>query len=146
MALKIFRAMWFLSVMVLFMTLLYGYAGWQETMIIQDNASGQIAINRDVLFYGLVGTLALINVLVYLIARLYASEEDFRAWFHGLIITINIFFIIAMNLVGLYNSSESFDYSRIGFIIYGSIGLVILWALMWPVYIIYRKIFIKQAV
>jgi uncharacterized membrane protein len=146
MALKIFRAAWFLSVMVLFATLLYGYAGWQENMIIQDDATDQIAVNREVLFYSLVAVFALVNVLVYVIARLYTREEDFRTWFHGLIITINIFFIIALSLIGVYNSSESFDYNRIGFIIYGSIGLVILWAMTWPLYIIYRKIFVKQAV
>jgi uncharacterized membrane protein len=146
MALKLFRAMWFLSVLTLFAALLYGYAGWQEQMIIQEQASGQVAIHRDVLFYILVGAFTIINVLVYLMAKVYKNDEDFRAWFHGLLITINIFFIIAMSLIGLYNSMEKYDYSRLESIIYGSIGLVIVWALTWPGYLVYRKIFIKQAV
>jgi hypothetical protein len=138
--------MWFLSVMVLFAVLLYGYAGWQEQMIIQEQAGGQIVIHRDVLFYILVGAFAIINVLVYLMAKVYKDDEDFRAWFHGLLITINIFFIIAMSLIGLYNSMEKYDYSRLESIIYSSIGLVIIWALAWPGYLVYRKIFVKQAV
>jgi uncharacterized membrane protein YkvI len=146
MPLKIFRAIWFVSVLALFATLLYGYAGWQENMIIQDEASGQISMGRDILFYTLLGIFLLVNVLVYLIAKMFAREEHFRAWFHGLVITINIFFIIAMSLIGLYNSFENFDYSRIGFMIYGSIGLIITWALCWPLYLLYRKFFIKQPV
>jgi hypothetical protein len=138
--------MWFLSVMVLFAVLLYGYAGWQESMIIIDEAGEQVSLTRDALFYTLVAVFSLVNVLVYVIGKVYADQEDFRAWFHGLTITINIFFIIAMSLLAVYNSTENFDYSRIGFIVYGSIALIIFWALTWPLYIIYRKFFIKQTV
>lgn len=146
MPLKIFRALWFLSVLVLFATLLYGYAGWQETMIIQQEGSENISINRDLLFYTLMGIFLLANVLVYVISGMFRSKEDLRAWFHGLMITINIFFIIAMSVIGLFNSSEKFDYSRIGFIVYGSLGLVIAWAIAWPIYALFQKIFLKQAV
>jgi hypothetical protein len=146
MVLRIFRAVWFVSVLVLFAALLYGYAGWQENMIIQDKANDQISLDRDLLFYSLVATFVLVNGLVYLIAWLSAKDESFRAWFHGLIIAINVFFVIALSLIGLYNSAENYDYSRIGNIVYGSIALVFFWAFMWPAYLVYKKIFIKQPV
>jgi hypothetical protein len=146
MPLKIFRAVWFLSVIVLFLSLLYGYAGWQEDIVIQEDSTGKVIISREVFFYILVGVFVLVNVLVYLIGKMFPAQENFRAWFHGLIITINIFFMVAMGLVGLYNSTEKFDYSRIGIIIYGSIGLIVVWAAAWPFYSLYQKIFLKQTV
>lgn len=144
MPLKIFRAMWFLSVLALFASLLLGYASWQENMIIQDQASGQVSMNRDMLFYALVAVFLLVNVMVYVIAKAFVREENFRAWFHGLVIAINIFFIVAINLIGLYNSFESYDYSRLGIIVYGCIGLIVLWAMTWPLYLIYRKILLNR--
>jgi len=138
--------MWFLSVLVLFATLLYGYAGWGEELVVQEEGENTVSMSREVFFYVMVGVFAIVNVLVYLVSRMFAKDEDFRAWFHGLVITINIFFIIAINLIGLYNSAEKFDYNRIGFIIYGSVGLVVAWAIAWPVYIFYRKFFVKQVV
>ena len=146
MPLKIFKGLWFLSVLALLMTLLYGYAGWQEQLVIREQGEIKLLMSREVVFYVFVGIFVLVNVLVYLIARLFTGEETFRAWFYGLIITINIFFIIAMNLIGLYNSYEKFDYGRIGFIIYGSVGLIILWAIAWPLYALFQKFFIKQSV
>jgi hypothetical protein len=132
--------------MVLFATLLYNYAGWQEELIVQEESSGVTSMNREVLFYVLVAAFALINVLVYLVGKVFPSAEHFRAWVHGLMIAINIFFIIATNFIGLYNSAEKFDYSRIGFIINGSVWLVVCCAAVWPLYLLYQKIFIKQAV
>jgi hypothetical protein len=49
-------------------------------------------------------------------------------------------------LIGTYNSAEKFDYNRIGFAIYGSVILVIIWAVSWPLYRIFRGLFTKQAV
>ncbi len=88
----------------------------------------------------------MVNLLVYVIGKLAPKELAFRAWFHGLVITINIFSIIAMNLIGVYNSTEHFDFSRIGIIIYGSIALVLAWAIAWPFYLLYQKYFVKQVV
>lgn len=138
--------MWFLSVLAVFVNLMYIYAGLPESVSIQHEESGSIDINKEVVFYAFLTTVVLVNVLVYLISKLYQREEYFRAWFHGLIITINIFFVIAFSHLGLYNSTERFDYSRIGFIIYGSVGLIVLWAISWPFYLLYQKFFIKHTV
>jgi hypothetical protein len=146
MALKIFRAVWFVSVMVLFTKLIYHYAGWQESLVVHEGEGSQFTMNKDALFYMLVVVIALINVLVYLTGKVYKSQEDLRAWFHGLITTINIFFVVALSLIATYNSNEVFDFSRIGFIIYGSVGLIGVWALAWPVYLLFQKFFVKQAV
>jgi hypothetical protein len=146
MLLKIFRVVWFLSVMILFVVLLYGYAGWQENMIIQDNPGEQITMSREMLFYAMLLLVVVVNLMVYLVAKMYRSAEHFRAWFHGLVIVVNIFFVIAINLLGLYNSNEKYDYGRLGFIIYGSVTLIVLWAIAWPIYVLIQKFLPKQAV
>jgi hypothetical protein len=146
MALKLFKAMWFLSAIAVFFNLLYVYAALPADVILQDEEEGKVLANREFLFYVLTALLLIINVLVYVIAKLFSSEQDFRSWFHGLIITINIFFILAMNLVQVYNSAEKFDFSRIGFIVYGSVALMVCWAVSWPLFLVYRKFFPKQAI
>jgi hypothetical protein len=133
MALKVFRAVWFLSAMLVLVDLLYVYASLPEVVAVQEADGAQVLLDREMLFYVMLVLIAVCNVLVYLISRVYRQQETLRAWFHGLVITLNIFFIIALSLVSLFNSQERFDYSRIGFVIYGSVGLVVLWALSWPV-------------
>jgi hypothetical protein len=146
MALKLFRGVWFLSVLAVFVNLMYVYASLPEEVVIQEESTGQILVNREILFYLWVAAIVVVNILVYLIGKMFPGELSLRAWFHGLIITINMFFVVAFSHLSLYNSGEKFDYARIGVIIYGSIGLIILWAIAWPVYLLIQKIFIKQTV
>jgi hypothetical protein len=146
MVLKLFRGVWFLSVLAVLSNLLYVYASLPEQVVIQEEETGQTLVARESFFYIMTGILVLINVTVYSIGKIYARQQDFRAWFHGLIVTINMFFIIAMSIILTYNSAERFDFSRILFIVYGSIGLVIVWAISWPVYVIIRKIIAKPIV
>lgn len=137
-----FRVVWFLSALVVLANLLYVYAGLPETVIVQDSAP----IGRELLFYIMLGCFVGVNMLVYLLKMLYHEAEELRAWFHGLIITINIFAIISMQAISVYNSGEMFDQSRIGIFLTGSISFVLLWALSWPVYLIFQKFFIKPSV
>ena len=146
MILKIFKAFWFLSMLVVLANLLYVYAALPEVVVVQDEADGRIMAGKEVFFYALTAVLLIVNATVYLTTRIFADDESFRAWFHGLIITMNIFFVFALNLIQVYNSNETFDFSRVGFMIYGSVMLMVGWALAWPVYAIYRKLFAKQVV
>lgn len=144
--LKIFKAMWFLSMLAVLANLLYVYASLRDTVIVQDKGGAFVSLSRDVFFYTMTGVVALVNVLVYVMATVFKKETDFRSWFYGLVISINIFFIIALNFIALFNSGERFNYGDIDFVIYGSVSLFVLWALAWPVYLIYRKIYNKQSI
>lgn len=144
MTLKLFRAMWFLSVLVVLANLLYVYASLPEMVTVQENET--IEISREWLFYVLMFSIVLINVLVYLLKMMAQDAEDLRSWFHGLIITINIFLIISMQALNVYNSAEVFDHSRVSVLLTGSLALILIWAAIWPLYLIVQKFFIKQAV
>lgn len=146
MALKIFKGAWFVSVLAVLANLLYVYASLPEEVIIQEESTGRIIAGREFLFYAMTGLILLVNSLVYVNSKLNAENMELRSWFHGLVITINIFFIFAMSLIQTYNSLEAFNFAEIGFIIYGSVGLVILWAISWPIYLIIRKIYPKQII
>src|SRR5687768_9146301 len=122
MALKLFKAIWFLSMLSVLGNLMYVYAGLPEEVSLMEG--GTLLIGREPLFYTAMGVIALANVMVYLFSKKLTPREDFRSWLHGLVITLNIFFIIGMSFIGLYNSAEKFDFARIGFIIYSSVGLV----------------------
>lgn len=139
MVLKIFKGVWFLSMLAVLANLLYIYASLPEQVSLMEDGVEVYSVGREFLFYIALAVIALANVMVYLFSKSLTPDEDFRTWIHGLVITLNIFFIIAMSFISLYNSTERFDFNRIGFIIYGSVGLVALWVIGWPVYRIFRK-------
>jgi hypothetical protein len=143
--LKMFKAMWFLSVVVVLANLLFVYANLPEQIIVMDDPGNQV-LSKEWLFYSIMIAILLINVMVYLFKRMFPDAEPLRAWFHGLVITINIFIIIAMQALNVYNGFEKYDHNRMEIFISGSLGLVIVWSLIWPLYLLYQKFFFKQAV
>jgi len=146
MVLKIFKAIWFLSMVVTLANLLYVYAGLPEIVIINDQGASLVSVSRDGFFYTITAVIAFVNALVYAVSYVFKKEVDFRTWFHGFVVTVNIFFIISLHFVSLFNSGEKFDYSQIDFIIYGSIALFVVWAIGWPLYSIYKNFNSKQLV
>ena len=146
MVLKLLKAIWFLSMLVTLVALLFVYASLPQEVLVQDDTEARVAISNEVFFYLAMALIAVSNALVFVIAKVFKTNEDLRAWFFGLIITLNIFFIIGMNFISLYNSEEKFDYDRIAVIIYGSLGLIILWTVAWPVYAIFKRSSLKSLI
>jgi hypothetical protein len=146
MILKIFKAVWFFSMLVTLASLLYVYAALPEEVVVQEDGVKQVIVHRDTLFYVMTGIIAFVNVLVFILAKVVPEQEDFRAWFNGQIITINVFFIVGLFLVSLLNSQEKYDYARIAFVIYGSVVLIVVWAISWPIWKIFKRFSVKQAV
>jgi uncharacterized membrane protein len=133
MILKLFKAVWFISLVGVLANLMYVYAGWPlQVQLYVSDAGKAITTGKEALFYVTLGGIALINLLVYLFSKNISPDETFRSWLHGQVITLNIFIVISLSFIGLYNSAERFDYTRIGTIIYASVGLVVVWALSWP--------------
>ena len=138
MALKLLKAIWFLSMVGALGALLYVYASLPQDVVVQDAGEAKVSISNEIFFYVMMILMAVTNVMVYIIAKVFKGNEDLRTWFYGLITTLNIFFVIGLNFISLYNSSERFDYNRIAFVIYGSLALIVLWAVSWPLYIIFK--------
>jgi hypothetical protein len=138
------RALWFLSVVVVLANLLIVYASLPEQVFIGGDNGSPLSLSKELLFYALMISIVLINAIVYLFRRMVPEAEDFRAWFHGLLITINTFLIISMHAVNVYNSTDSFEQSRLVIFVSGGLTLVLLWAAIWPLYLLYQKHFLKQ--
>ncbi len=134
MIVKIFKAVWFFSLLAAVGVLLYAYASYPETIqLTGGNPAEGETISRDGLFYASLGVLAVLNSLVFVVSRVMTGASPlFHAWFYGLIVFFNLFMIVALEFFNLYNSNERFDYASIGYIIYGSVALIILWASLWP--------------
>ena len=146
MVLKLLKAIWFLSMLVTLGALLYVYASLPQEVLVQDDTEARVAISNELFFYLAMVLIAVSNALVFVMAKVFKSNKDLRAWFFGLIVALNMFFIIGMNFISLYNSEEKFDYDRIAVIIYGSLGLIILWTVAWPVYAIFKRSSLKSLI
>lgn len=146
MTLKLLKGGWFLSMVIALCALLYVYAGLPQEVIVQNEGGAIVSVSNEAFFYIVMLFMAITNAMVYIISKVFYKKEDFRAWFYGLIMSLNFFFVIALNFISVYNSNERFDYSRIAFIIYGSVGLIIAWAFSWPVYLLFKRINSKSLV
>ena len=145
MTLKLFRAAWFVSVLVVLANLLYVYADLPEKVVVQENEP--VSLSREWVFYIALATVLLINILVYVFKSIFREGETLRAWFHGLVIMINLFIIIALQALNVYNSAEVFNSNNVvALYLTGSLALILLWAVAWPIYVLLQKLVFKGAV
>ena len=145
MALKLIRAAWFVSVLLVLANLLYVYASLSESVVVQQQG-GEVSLSREWVFYIATATILLVNIMVYAFKTMFLENEPLRVWSHGLVISINIFLIIALQALNVYNSAEVFNHSLAGMYLTGSLALILLVAISWPVYLLLQKIFFKQAI
>ena len=146
MILRFSRGVWFVSVLGALAALLYVYAALPEEVFLYKADLAVQSVSKELLFYVVLGFLTIVNALVFAVSSAYRTEEGLRSWFNGLVVTLNIFFIVALFFINSSNSNERFDYTRIGFTIYSSVTLIAVWALSWPVIVLFRKILAKPRV
>ncbi len=146
MSVKIFKFVWFFSLLATGAIFFYVYASLPlEVAVLPGDKP--VTISREGLFYSVLAIIGLINVLVFIVAKLFKEEKtDFTSWFYGLVAALNLFFVTVINFLGVSNSGERFDYGGLGILIYSSIGLIVLWSISWPIYSLSRKFLSKQAV
>ena len=146
MALKILKVIWSFSLLGMVAVFMYVYASLPETVVVSEN-SRTITLSKETLFYIALVLIAVSNALVFAVSRIYPEkDEDFKAWFYGLVACANLFFVIGLSFISLYNSNEKYDFGRLGVIIYGSLGLLLVWATSWPVYRVVKSFLDKQPV
>lgn len=145
MAVKIFKGVWFVSLVATLLVLMYVYASLPENIQLQEEGVVQ-AVSRNQLFYSILALLGLTNAMVFGIRRIAPSQDQhFHAWFYGLVVSLNLFLVVSLQFLSLYNSQEKFDYESIGYIIYGSIALVVMWSTLWPLNKLARRMWPKQS-
>lgn len=145
MALKGLKGVWFLSMVAALAVLLYIYASLPQQVVIQDQIDGTVSVSNETVFYLTMLLMVITNVLVFIVSRVLSHDIPLRTWFYGLIATLNIFYIVGLNYVALFNMEISAKAAeQMSILIYGSIALMILWSLAWPIYLVFRRLSPKQ--
>lgn len=143
MALKIFKGVWFFSLMGLLVVFFYVYAGLPQDVALWQEGSN-VSVSRNALFYISLLLMALINVLVFMVRGIVGQKDQrFITWFYGLIISVNLFFIASLGLLNVFNGGERYNYNSMAPAIYGSLILICFWIVSWPVYLLSKKILPK---
>ena len=136
---KVLRGVWFLSVLISFGVLLYAYASMPVELVVGQKGVSMTMVSRELVFYVALALLAIVNVFVFIVRKIRKTDHEFMGWFYGLIVTLNIFMVIALSFITVANIGEKYDFSNVGYLIYGSISLVAIWLISWPVYLLFRK-------
>lgn len=136
---RIFKAVWFLSLLVTLAVFLYIYASLPAEVMLK-NEGEIIVLSREATFYTVLAIMAVVNSFVFLVSRFYTTiNVAFSSWFYGLIAVVNLFIISSIGYLYVINSGEKYDYSNLGTLLTISVGLVVVWILSWPVYVLTQK-------
>ncbi len=143
---RIAKGIWLVSMMGSVAVLLYAYASLPEVIQLREGGEAG-AVSRNTFFYAALGLLAVLNMMVFLVNQFMArNDEFFQAWFYGLVVFFNLFTVVSLQFFNLYNSAEKFNYDNIGYIIYGSVVLMLAWVVVWPISLVIKHIRPKQTV
>ncbi|MDZ7647947.1 MAG: hypothetical protein U5K54_12650 [Cytophagales bacterium] len=139
MILKIFKGVWFFSLVGLLVMFFYVYAGLPETVSLWEGEE-PVLVSKNGIFYFSLLLMAVVNIMVFIVRNLISkNNEPFNTWFYGLIIAINVFLISSFGLLNVTNGGERYDYSGMAPTIYGSLILICISILSWPVYKIVQR-------
>jgi len=140
MVLKIFKGVWFFSLLALSVVFFYMYAGLPEQVSFSES-EGSLSISRNGFFYFSIVLFAVINALVFVVRALLSNgDQGFSSWFYGLIVTFNFFFLTSLGFIHVFNGGDRYNFSNMGPAMYGSLILLCVWMISWPVILLYKKI------
>ena len=141
---KLIKALWFATLIATSAFLLFVYAGFtEEQLILITNSS--TGIDRETFFFGTLGWIMISNFTFYVLQwRLRKNDSNFseftKGWLMGLAAGFNFFLIVCLSFVQVFNGGENFNFDSIGYLIFISLGLIVLWTLALPIYLVKEKI------
>jgi len=136
---RLFRAFWYLSVIIVFFGLVYSFAALPEFV---QYLEGKEAVNKDIYFYYALAIVASSNFVLYAMARKFITSSSsltlsnvLQSWLYALNSSLNLFFFVSLMFVMMHNSNENWNYEMLGYGIYATIGLIFICTLSLPVLI-----------
>jgi uncharacterized membrane protein YiaA len=138
MILKVFRTVWFFSLTVVVILFMYTYAGWPDPVTL-DESGMPLTLSKDGLFYIVLTVIAFANFMTFVVGRSKACSIDFKSWFYGFITCFHFFLGMTLNFISVFNSQEKFDFARLAVVIYGSLVVMGIWIVSWPIYYLFKK-------
>jgi hypothetical protein len=143
MILKIFKGVWFFSLLALLVVFFYVYAGLPEDVVFSES-EGSLSLSRNSFFYTATILFALINALVFIVNKLLSDgDQSFSSWFCGLIATFNFFFLTTLGFLHVFNGGDRYDFNKMAPVMYLSLILLCAWMISWPVILLYKKMISK---
>lgn len=137
---RLFRAFWYLSVIIVFFGLIYSFAALPELV---QYLEGMGSVSKDTYFYFALAIVAFSNFVLYAMARKFNASSSslalpnmLQSWLYALNSSLNLFFFVALMFVMMHNSSESWNYEMLGYGIYATIALVLICTLSLPILLI----------
>jgi len=143
---RLTKALWFFTVLIAIGSLLYVFASLPDIVNYGLN-SGNATLERDTFFYMVLALIAISDTIIYALAKWleaksYANKKLFMGMAtlsYGVGGAFNVFFAVAIHFIGLFNSGESFNYDNFGFLVYLSVGLMVILLLSVPVVMLKNK-------
>jgi hypothetical protein len=136
---RIFKAVWFLSLLGTLAVFLYVYASLPADVTIK-NEGEIIVFSREATFYSVLILITVVNAFVFLVSRFYTTiNTAFSSWFYGLIAVVNLFINSIVGYLFVINSGERYDYSNMGTLLTIAVGFVVVWIVAWPVYVFLQR-------
>ncbi|HET6541909.1 MAG TPA: hypothetical protein VFG46_15565, partial [Chryseolinea sp.] len=71
MSVKIFKAVWFLSMLAVLVNLLFTYASLPVDVVVNENGGSFVSVGKDNFFYLAAALIAVINALVFVVNKFY---------------------------------------------------------------------------
>lgn len=140
---RLVKAFWFVSVLISLAVLLYVYAALPE--IVNLNILGGVhKFDRETSFYTALAVVALSNFALYALSRHMkyrnkAVNTIMINWQLSLAGLLNFFYIVAMLFLFLLNSGETFNFDNFGYLIFVSLGFIIIWIFVLPILLIRNR-------
>ncbi|MDH5474654.1 MAG: hypothetical protein OEX22_03075 [Cyclobacteriaceae bacterium] len=133
---RLFRAFWYLSVLIVFFSLMYSFAALPHLVEYLDGFEN---VTKDIYFYYALAIVAFSNFILYVLVRKFNSSSSLskmlQSWLYALNSSLNLFFFVALMFVMMHNSNEHWNYGMLGYGIYITIGLIVLCAFSLPILI-----------
>ncbi|MGK7396872.1 MAG: hypothetical protein ACNS62_20010 [Candidatus Cyclobacteriaceae bacterium M3_2C_046] len=150
---KIFKFIWFISLLLFLASFLwvYAYLPGEAQIWAGEDTSRDITISKDMFFYGGLLIFMIINVIFYLFSGVWSknvarnvSQPEFRDfkinilnWLISFNVVINFFLIISIILIGSINQSQ--PNPAISILMYVGPAFIIIWLISLAVIMIKRK-------
>ena len=140
---RLIKALWFTTLVGVSGFLMFVYAGFSEDQLILINDSME-GINREVFFFSSLTIIMVANFTLYILSWNLRKQdrktaEFVKGWLMSLAVTLNFFMIVSLSLLQVFNGGESFNYTNLGYLIFLSLGAVLICALAFPAFLVKEK-------
>jgi hypothetical protein len=134
------------SIVIFLVALLLVYAFLPDPLGILFDKNGLTVheISKGTFFYSSLFLFVIVQIILILFKK--GSETKFNiqhpyliSWFQGFHLTINLFILLMLIFIGFANNAVNYTYDSIQFLIYLGPLIVILWAVMLPIFLILKK-------